>query len=158
MQKIVPALWFNNNAEEAVEFYVSVFKNALIHRRIYYGEAGPEAANKVMLIEFQLEGQPFVAINSSADFPFSPAISLIVNCANQQEIDLLWHRLAYYPLMSQSGWLRDRYGLSWQILTPRLAEMLADGNAAKAQRVMAAMLAMKKINLSALEAIYAASD
>lgn len=155
MQKIITSLWFNNRAEEAVDFYVSVFDNARIQRIARYGEAGPEEAGKVMSIEFQLEGQDFLAINSDVDFPFSPAVSLVVNCEDQAEMDALWNKLAADPNEGQCGWAEDKFGLSWQIVTPDLNNMLCDPDPAKSQAVMSAMLQMKKLDLAALERAYA---
>jgi predicted 3-demethylubiquinone-9 3-methyltransferase (glyoxalase superfamily) len=155
MQKIVTSLWFNNCAEEAVHFYVSVFDGSRIQRIAHYGEAGPEARGKVMTIEFQLEGQDFLAINSDVSFPFSPAVSLVVNCRDQQELDALWNKLAADPGSGQCGWVEDRFGLSWQIVTPELSEMLADPDPAKSQSVMRAMLQMTKLDVAALHRAYA---
>ena len=150
MQKLVTSLWFTNRAEEAVAFYVSIFGNSRIQRIARYGEAGPEEVGKVMTIEFQLAGQDFVAINSDVEFPFSPAVSLVVNCREQAEIDRLWDHLAANPNGGQCGWIEDRFGLSWQLVTPELSEMIRDPDTAKSQAVMRAMLGMKKLDLAEL--------
>ena len=157
MQKILTSLWFNNCAEEAVSFYVSIFRNSRIQRIARYGEAGPEEAGKVMTIEFQLEGQDFLAINSDAEFPFSPAVSLVVNCQDQEEIDALWNRLAADLNGGQCGWVEDKFGLSWQIVSPELSDMISDSNPAKSQAVMRAMLRMKKLDIAELKSAYRAS-
>lgn len=154
MQKLVTSLWFTNRAEEAVAFYVSIFNNSRIQRIARYGEAGPEEVGKVMTIEFQLEGQDFVAINSDAEFPFSPAVSLVINCQDQAEIDRLWDQLAADPNGGQCGWIEDRFGLSWQIVTPELSEMICDPDPARSQAVMRAMLGMKKLDLAELKRAY----
>lgn len=157
MQRITTSLWFNNCAEEAVDFYVSVFNDSRIERVARYGEAGPEEAGKVMAIEFQLEGQDFVAINSNEKFPFSPAVSLVVNCQDQEDIDALWNKLAADPDGGQCGWIEDRFGLSWQIVTPALSDMIYDPDPVKSQSVMRAMLQMKKIDLAELKRACATS-
>lgn len=151
MQKLVTSLWFTDCAEEAVNFYVSIFDDSRINRIVRYGEAGPEPAGKVMTIDFQLEGQAFLAINSSHHFPFSPAISIVVNCADQAEMDALWNKLAADPDSGQCGWLEDRYGLSWQIVTPKAMELISSPDPAKAAAVTRAMFAMKKLDEEALQ-------
>lgn len=154
MQKLVTSLWFVDCAEEAVNFYVSIFKNSEIKRILRYGEAGPEAVDKVMTIDFQLEGQDFLAINSSAEFRFSPAISLVVNCADQAEMDAVWEQLAADPSQGQCGWLEDKYGLSWQIVTPQVVDLIASSDPVKAAAVTRAMLSMKKLDLAVLQRAY----
>ncbi len=151
MQKLVTSLWFVDCAEEAVKFYVAIFKNSHIKRILRYSEAGPEPVGKVMSIDFQLEGQDFLAINSSAEFRFSPAISLVVNCTDQAEMDAIWEQLAADPNQGQCGWLEDKYGLSWQIVTPQAIDLIASPNPAKAAAVAQAMFAMKKLDLEALQ-------
>lgn len=151
MQKLVTSLWFVDCAEEAVKFYVAIFKNSHIKRILRYSEAGPEPVGKVMSIDFQLEGQDFLAINSSAEFRFSPAISLVVNCVDQAEMDTIWEQLAADPNQGQCGWLEDKYGLSWQIVTPQAIDLIASSNPAKAAAVAQAMFAMKKLDLEALQ-------
>jgi predicted 3-demethylubiquinone-9 3-methyltransferase (glyoxalase superfamily) len=159
MQKITPFLWFDNNAEEAVNFYVSIFKNSKVGKVTRYNEASAEAAGRpkgsVMTAEFQLEGQNFVAINAGPHFKFTEAISFVVDCGSQEEVDYFWEKLtADGGQESQCGWLKDKYGLSWQI-TPRvLIEMIGDKDPQKAQRVMEAMLQMKKIDIATLRRAY----
>lgn len=156
MQKIKPFLWFDSQAEEAARHYASIFKDSAIKRVTRYDEAAAAAAGRpkgsVMAVEFQLEGQAFVAINGGPIFKFTEAVSFVVDCGSQQEIDHYWDRLTEGgdPAAQQCGWLKDKFGLSWQV-TPRvLIELLADPDAAKAGRVMKAMLPMKKIDLAAL--------
>jgi len=158
MQKIIPFLWFDDKAEEAVNFYVSIFKNAKIVSVARYGEAGANVSGKpkgtVMTIVFQLGGQEFMALNGGPMFTFSPAISFLVNCESQEEIDELWEKLSEGGEIEQCGWLRDKYGVSWQIVPTILGEMLQDKNAEKSERVMKAMLQMKKIDIKSLRQAY----
>ena len=158
MQKITPFLWFDNKAEEAAKFYVSIFKNSKIVSTIPYGEAGSEATGKpkgtVMIVTFQLDGQEFVAINDGPVFTFSPAISLVVNCKTQEEVDWFWEKLSEGGEKEQCGWLKDRYGVSWQIVPTVLGKMLQDKDPMKSERVMKAMLQMKKIEIKALQQAY----
>jgi predicted 3-demethylubiquinone-9 3-methyltransferase (glyoxalase superfamily) len=158
MQKITPCLWFDDKAEEAVNFYVSIFKNSKLGRIARYGEAGAEVSGRpkgtVMTVEFQLEGQEFLALNGGPHFKFTEAISFIVNCETQQEIDKMWEKLSEGGEKGQCGWLKDKYGLSWQIVPPVLAEMLQDKNAEKTERVMKAMLQMKKLDIKTLKQAY----
>ncbi|HZE64465.1 MAG TPA: VOC family protein [Pyrinomonadaceae bacterium] len=159
MQKITPFLWFDNQAEEAVNFYVSIFKNSKVVNITRYNDASSKAAGRpegsVMTLEFQLEGQNFVAINAGPHFKFTEAISFVVDCGSQEEVDYFWEKLtANGGQESQCGWLKDKYGLSWQI-TPRvLIEMIGDKDPQKAQRVMEAMLQMKKIDIATLKRAY----
>lgn len=158
MQKITPFLWFDNKAEEAVNFYVSIFKNSKIGTITRYGEEGSKAAGRpkgsVMTIAFQLDGQDFVALNGGPHFKFNEAISLIVNCTTQKEIDEMWEKLSEGGIKGQCGWLKDKYGLSWQIVHPLLEELLGDKNAEKSERVMKAMLQMTKIDIAILKQAY----
>jgi predicted 3-demethylubiquinone-9 3-methyltransferase (glyoxalase superfamily) len=158
MQKITPCLWFDNQGEEAANFYVSVFKNSKLGRVMYYGSEGSEITGKtegeVLTVEFQLEGQDFIALNGGPAFTFNEAISLMVSCETQEEIDELWGKLSVHPESEQCGWLKDKYGVSWQIVPPQLDDMLADPDRDKAARVMRAMLQMKKINLAELQKAY----
>jgi predicted 3-demethylubiquinone-9 3-methyltransferase (glyoxalase superfamily) len=159
MQKITPFLWFDNNAEEAVNSYVAIFKNSKVGKVTRYNEASAKAAGRpegsVMTMEFQLEGQNFVAINGGPHFKFTEAISFVVDCETQEEVDYFWEKLtADGGQESQCAWLKDRYGLSWQIVPRVLIEMLGDKDAQKAQRVMAAMLQMKKIDIATLKRAY----
>ncbi|HET9328316.1 MAG TPA: VOC family protein [Candidatus Eisenbacteria bacterium] len=154
-QKITPCLWFDNNAEEAVNFYTSVFKHSKIHKVMRYGEAGPGAEGSVMTISFQIEGQDFLALNGGPQFKFNEAISLIVNCEDQKEVDELWTKLTQDGGQeSQCGWLKDKFGMSWQITPKALIEMVQDKDPEKAQRVFRAMLGMKKIQIDELEEAY----
>ena len=158
MQKITPFLWFDNQAEEAAKFYVSIFKKSKIVSITRYGEAGAEATGKpkgtVMIVTFQLEGQEFIALNGGPNFTFSPAISLVVNCKTQEEVDWFWEKLSEGGEIVQCGWLRDRYGISWQIVPTVLGKLLQDKDAKKSERVMKAMLQMKKIDIMALQQAY----
>jgi len=155
MQKITTFLWFDNNAEEAINLYTSVFKNSKIKEISRYGDAGPGPKGSVMTATFQLEGQDFIALNGGPHFKFTEAISLVVNCETQQEVDDLWNKLtANGGAESQCGWLKDKFGLSWQITPTILSKLMGDKDAAKAQRVMMAMLKMKKIDIKALQDAY----
>ena len=152
MQKISPFLWFDSNAEEAANFYVSIFKDSKILKIARYGEAGPGPAGSVMVVNFQIEGQDFIALNGGPLFKFTEAISFVINCQTQEEVDHYWNRLtAGGGQESQCGWLKDKYGLSWQVTPTILGELLADKDQKKAQRVMQAMLQMKKIDIAALK-------
>jgi predicted 3-demethylubiquinone-9 3-methyltransferase (glyoxalase superfamily) len=154
LQKITPYLWFDENAEEAVNFYISIFKNSKIESVTRYGEAGPGPKGSVMIVAFQLEDQAFVALNGGPQFTFSPAISFFVNCGTQQEVDELWEKLTAGGEEVACGWLKDRYGVSWQIVPTVLIEMMQDKDPEKAQRVTKAMLQMKKIDIKTLQAAY----
>jgi len=150
MQKITPFLWFDNQAEEAMNLYVSLFKNSKVLGVSRYGEGGPGPQGTVMTGTFQLDGQEFMALNGGPYFKFTEAISLFVNCETQEEVDELWEKLSDGGEISQCGWLKDRYGLSWQIVPTALGEMLGDPDPKKAQSVMQAMLQMTKIDIAAL--------
>jgi len=150
MQKITPFLWFDNQAEEAMNFYVSIFKNSKMISVSRYGEGGPGPAGQVMTATFQLEGQEFIALNGGPAHKLTEAISLFVNCETQEEIDQLWEKLTEGGEESRCGWLKDKYGLSWQIIPTALGELLGDPDPAKAQRVMQAMLQMNKIEVAGL--------
>jgi predicted 3-demethylubiquinone-9 3-methyltransferase (glyoxalase superfamily) len=154
MQKITPFLWFNDNAEEAVNFYISVFKNSKIKTITRYGDKGPGPKGSVMTVSFELNGNPFIALNGGPVFQFTEAISFVVDCDTQEEIDYLWHNLTSdggQP--SQCGWLKDKYGLSWQIVPPILGELLSK-EPKKSARVMEAMLTMTKIDIATLKQAY----
>lgn len=157
IQKITPNLWFSNQAEEAVNYYTSIFKNSKIGKISRYGKEGYEIhkmpEGTVMVIEFELEGQKFTALNGGPIFKFSEAISFIINCENQEEVDYYWNKLSAGgdKNAQQCGWLKDKFGLSWQIVPTILAELMSGKDKEKAQRVMAAMLQMKKLNISELE-------
>jgi predicted 3-demethylubiquinone-9 3-methyltransferase (glyoxalase superfamily) len=155
MQKITPFLWFNDQAEEAMNFYTSIFKNSKIGSVSRYGEAGPGSKGQVMTASFQLDGQEFIALNGGPQFKFTEAISFLINCETQEEVDYYWEKLlAGGGEESQCGWLKDRFGLSWQVIPITLSKFLADKNPAKAQRVMQAMLRMKKIIIADLKKAY----
>jgi predicted 3-demethylubiquinone-9 3-methyltransferase (glyoxalase superfamily) len=154
MNKITPFLWFDGKAEEAADFYVSIFKNSKIKGIARYGEAGPGPKGTAMSANFQLDGQDFIALNGGPMFTFTPAISFLVNCNNQQEVDELWEKLSAGGEKQQCGWLKDRYGVSWQIIPSALGEMLHDPDPVKSGRVMQAMLKMKKIEIETLKRAY----
>jgi len=154
MQKITPFLWFNDKAEEAMNFYVSIFKNSKVGRVTRYGDAGPGPKGSVMSATFQLDGQDFFALNGGPQYAFTPAISLFVNCETQQEVDELWEKLSAGGRKDRCGWLQDKYGLSWQIIPSVLVEMLGDKDPAKGKRVMQAMLQMEKIDIKRLKQAY----
>jgi predicted 3-demethylubiquinone-9 3-methyltransferase (glyoxalase superfamily) len=152
MQKITPFLWFNNNAEEAAKFYVSIFKKSKIVSTTRYGDAGPGPKGSVMSVVFQLEGQSFYALNGGPLYSFTPAISLFVSCKTQKEVDTLWKKLSEGGQEQPCGWVTDKFGLSWQVIPDVLGTLLGDKDRAKAGRAMQAMLKMKKIDIAALKA------
>jgi predicted 3-demethylubiquinone-9 3-methyltransferase (glyoxalase superfamily) len=154
MPKITPFLWFNDQAEEAMNFYTAIFKNSKITSVSRYGEGGPGPQGSVMTATFELDGQEFMALNGGPLFTFTEAISFFVNCETQAEVDELWEKLTEGGEESQCGWLKDKYGLSWQIVPSVLGELLNDPDAEKAGRVMNAMLQMKKIDIAGLRAAY----
>ena len=154
MQKISPFLWFDGNAEEAVNFYVSIFKDSKILNISRYGEAGPGPKGTVMSATFQLQGQEFIALNGGPQFKFTPAISFFVHCQTQEEVDELWEKLSAGGRKDRCGWLTDKYGLSWQIIPDVLGKMLNDSDREKSKRVMTAMLQMDKIEIDKLELAY----
>lgn len=154
-QKITPFLWFNNQAEEAATFYTSVFKNAKVGNITRYGEAGPQPAGDVMTVSFEIEGMEFTALNGGPEFNFTEAISFAVSCASQEEVDDLWEKLTDGGEEGPCGWLKDRFGVSWQIVPTVLGELLSDPDPAKAQRVAEALYKMKKIDIQTLKQAYA---
>lgn len=154
MRKITPFLWFDNNAEEAVNYYRSIFKNSKTDRIVRCGASGPGPKGSVLTIAFQLEGQDLIALNGGPLFKFNEAISLSVDCKSQQEVDELWEKLSAGGQKSQCGWLKDKFGLSWQIVPSALVEMLQDIDADKAERVMAALIQMSKIDIDSLKQAY----
>jgi len=154
MQQISPFLWFDDQAEEAARFYVSIFKNSKILGVTRYGEAGPGPRGSVMTVTFELGGQEFIALNGGPHFKFTEAISFSVDCKTQEEVDEFWRRLSEGGEEGQCGWLKDKYGLSWQINPTILGEMLSDPDPAKSKRVMEAMLKMKKIDIGRLKQAY----
>jgi predicted 3-demethylubiquinone-9 3-methyltransferase (glyoxalase superfamily) len=155
MPRITPNLWFDTQSEEAAKFYVSVFPNSEITGVSYYGEAGPGAAGTVLTVDFLLDGQEYTAINGGPQFSFDEAISLLINCADQAEIDYYWDALGAGGEEAPCGWLKDRYGLSWQVVPANYKELLHDPDPARTSRAMQAILGMKKIDIAA---IYAAAD
>ena len=157
MHKITPFLWFDDKAEEAMNFYVSIFKNSKVGNVTRYGDAGPGPKGTVMSATFQLDGQDFFALNGGPLFKFTEAISFFVNCETQEEVDELWEKLtADGGSPQRCGWLKDKYGLSWQIIPKALGEMLGDKDPQKSQRVMQAMLKMNKIDIQRLKEAYGA--
>jgi len=155
MQKITPFLWFDTQAEEAVNYYLSIFKNSKLLNMSRYGDDAAKVSGRpkasVMTVSFQLDGQQFVALNGGPVFSFSPAISFVVNCQTQQEVDELWEKLSTGGEQQQCGWLKDKYGVTWQIVPTALGELLSNPDAAKAQRVMQAMLQMNKLDINGLQ-------
>ncbi len=154
VQKITPFLWFDQQAEEAVAFYTSIFPNSRIITTTRYTDAGPGPKGSVMTVAFELEGQNFTAINGGPHFKFTEAISFVVNCESQQEVDHYWEKLTAGGQEVQCGWLKDKYGLSWQIVPTGFIELLKNSNPEQTQRVMKAMFQMKKLDLPLLEAAY----
>ncbi|HYS57280.1 MAG TPA: VOC family protein [Burkholderiales bacterium] len=154
MQKITPFLWFNDKAEEAMHFYVSIFKNSKVVSISRYGDAGPGPKGTVMVAAFQLDGQEFLALNGGPQFSFSPAVSFVVNCETQEEVDTFWAKLSEGGATQQCGWLQDKYGVSWQIVPTILGKLMQDKDAEKSKRVMQAMLQMTKIDIAGLQRAY----
>ena len=158
MQRINPFLWFDDKAEEAANFYTSIFKNSKVLKVARYGEAGAQVSGKpkgsVMTVKFQLDGQEFVALNGGPQFKFSEAVSFVVNCQTQEEIDEYWKKLSDGGQEIECGWLKDKYGLSWQVVPTILGELLTDPDPKKTERVMKAMLQMKKLDMNRLKQAY----
>ena len=155
MQKITPFLWFDNQAEEAARFYTSIFRNSTVGEIRYYGDAGPGPKGSAMSVTFNLDGQELIALNGGPHFSFTPAISLFVRCETQAEVDELWEKLCDGGEPVRCGWLKDRYGLSWQIVPAVLGEMLQDKDANRSRRVMEAMMKMIKLDIKTLQQAYA---
>jgi len=151
MQKIHPFLWFDNQAEEAMNFYVSIFKNSKIGKVVRYGDAGPGPKGSAMTVTFELEGQQFTALNGGPHFKFTEAISFVVDCKSQEEVDELWEKLSAGGQPGQCAWLKDKFGLSWQIVPSVLVELLSNPDPAKSKRVMEAMMKMTKIDIAKLK-------
>ena len=151
MQRITPFLWFDNQAEEAAKFYVSIFKNSKIGKVSRYGDAGPGPKGTVLTVSFELQGQQFIALNGGPKFKFSPAVSFVVNCETQQEIDAYWEKLSAGGRIDQCGWLSDKYGLSWQIVPASLGELMSSKDPERSGRVMKALLQMKKLDIEVLK-------
>jgi predicted 3-demethylubiquinone-9 3-methyltransferase (glyoxalase superfamily) len=158
MQKITPFLWFDNQAEEAMNFYVSIFKNSKAGTVSRYGDAGPGPKGSAMSVTFQLDGEEFFALNGGPQFTFSPAVSFFVNCENQEEVDTLWEKLSAGGKKGRCGWLTDQFGLSWQIVPRVLNTLLRDKDPQKAKRVMQAMMQMDKIDIAGLEQAHDGTD
>ncbi|HTW69441.1 MAG TPA: VOC family protein [Acetobacteraceae bacterium] len=154
MQKIRPFLWFNGQAEEAARFYAGIFRNAKIGSIMRYGDAGPGEKGSVMTVTFELEGQEFIALNGGPQFSFTPAVSFFVTCETQDEVDTFWDKLAEGGETNRCGWLKDKYGVSWQIVPSVLLDMLQDRDAARANRVMQAMLTTDKLDIAGLRRAY----
>ena len=154
MPNITPFLWFDNNAEEAAQFYTSIFKNSRMRDVRRYGDGGPGPKGTAMTVSFSLEGQEFTALNGGPLFKFNESISFVVHCKTQEEVDYFWEKLLAGGQRSQCGWLKDKFGLSWQIIPDILIELLGDKDAAKAQRVMQAMLQMTRIDIQKLKDAY----
>jgi predicted 3-demethylubiquinone-9 3-methyltransferase (glyoxalase superfamily) len=154
MQKITPFLWFDGNAEEAMNHYVSIFKNSKVGSTMRYGDAGPGPKGAVMAVTFQLDHQAFFALNGGPQFKFTEAISLFVNCETQDEVDYFWDRLGAGGQTGRCGWLKDKFGLSWQVVPSTLGQLLRDPDAAKATRVMQAMMKMDKLDIGLLRQAY----
>jgi predicted 3-demethylubiquinone-9 3-methyltransferase (glyoxalase superfamily) len=155
MQRITPCLWFDHQAEEAARFYVSIFKNSKLGEITHYGEGAPRPKGSVLTVRFQLDGEEFLALNGGPVFKFTEAISLIVNCETQEEVDRMWEKLSKGGEKVECGWLKDKYGLSWQIVPTVLAKMLSDPDPARADRVLQAVMQMKKLDIKKLEEAYA---
>lgn len=154
IQSVTPFLWFDHQAEEAANFYVSIFENSKITDISRYGEAGPGEPGSVMTVEFELAGQPFIALNGGPEYTFSPAVSFSVSCETQEEVDRLWSGLSEGGKPNVCAWLQDKYGLSWQVVPEALPRLLGDPDREKSQRVMKAMLEMTKIDIAALQRAY----
>jgi len=150
-QKITPFLWYTDQAEEAAKFYTSIFKNSKIKTVARYGDAGPGPKGSVMTIAFEIEGQEFIALNGGPHFKFTPAVSFVINCDTQDEVDTFWAKLSAGGRTDRCGWLTDKFGLSWQVVPKALIELIRDPNPAKSKRVMEAMLKMTKIDIPALK-------
>ena len=155
MQKITPFLWFDTQGEEAAKFYISIFRNSKITGTTRYGEAGPGPKGSVMTVAFNLDGQDFVALNGGPQFKFTEAVSFVANCETQQEVDDLWERLSAGGQRSRCGWLKDKFGLSWQVVPTVLGQLLQDKDPAKSRRVMEAMLQMDKLDIRKLKQAHA---
>ena len=151
MQAITPFLWFNGNAEEAMNFYISIFKNSKVVRVSRYGDAGPGSKGSVMSASFQLDGQDFYALNGGPQFTFTPAISFFVNCETQAEVDELWDKLSEGGKKERCGWLKDKFGLSWQVIPSALGKLLGNPDPSRSARVMKAMMQMDKIDIATLQ-------
>jgi predicted 3-demethylubiquinone-9 3-methyltransferase (glyoxalase superfamily) len=154
MQKIIPCLWFNNQAEDAARFYTSIFKNSKLDQISYYGDAGPRLKGPVLTVTFEINGQEMMALNGGPEYKFTPAISLFVNCEDQQEVDYFWEKLSEGGEKGPCGWLTDKFGVSWQIVPTILGVLMSDKDEKKSARVLQAMLQMSKLDINALQKAY----
>jgi len=154
MQKILPCLWFDNQAEEAVMFYTTIIKNSKIDKVSYFGDEGPGNKGSVLTMTFQINGQEFMALNGGPEYKFTPAMSLFVNCEDQEEVDYFWEKLSEGGEKGQCGWLTDKYGISWQIVPTILGELMSDTDENKVAKVMHALLQMKKLDIELLKKAY----
>lgn len=154
MQKLTPCLWFNFNAEEAVNHYLGIFKDGKVLEVSHYGDAVPSLKGKVLTMRFVIHGQEFLALNAGPQFPFTEAISISVDCADQEEVDFLWNKLSEGGSQGQCSWVKDKFGLSWQIVPSIMPRLLSDPDPVKAARVMSAMMQMQKIDIAAIQAAY----
>ncbi|MBK7030866.1 MAG: VOC family protein [Bacteroidales bacterium] len=154
MNSITPLLWFDHNAQQAVDFYLSVFKDSKILKTLYFGKDNPVKQGEVMTISFQMLGQTFTALNGGPHFSFTPAISFVINCASEKEVDYYWDRLSEGGEQEMCGWLKDQFGLSWQVVPDILAEYLSDTNEARSERVMKALMQMHKLSIPGLRKAY----
>jgi predicted 3-demethylubiquinone-9 3-methyltransferase (glyoxalase superfamily) len=154
IQKITPFLWFDHQAEQAAALYTSIFPNSRIGKVVRYGNAGPGPAGSVMIVEFQLDGQPFVALNGGPHFKFTEAISFVVNCETQEEVDHYWEKLSADGAKVECGWIKDKFGLSWQIVPTVLPRLMSDPDPKRTERVMKAMMTMKKLDIRKLQEAY----
>ena len=157
-QKITPFLWFDNQAEEAADFYTSVFKNSKIVTVTRYGDAGPGPKGSAMTVAFELDGQSFIALNGGPHFKFCEAVSFVVNCGTQEELDDFWKKLSDGGQQVECGWLKDKYGLSWQIVPTILGQLMKSGDPRRSQRVMQALMKMKKLDIATLKKAYDQND
>ncbi len=154
MQKIIPCLWFNNQADDAARFYTSIFKNSKLDQISYYGDAGPGLKGSVLTVTFKINGQEMMALNGGPEYKFTPAISMFVNCEDQEEVDYFWEKLSEGGEKGPCGWLTDKFGVSWQIVPTILGVLMSDKDEKKSARVMQAMLQMSKLDINALQKAY----
>ena len=154
MESITPCLWFDTQGEDAANFYVSLFPKSRVVSVNRYGEAGPREAGSAMTVDFELDGQPYVALNGGPDFTFNEAVSFQIGCADQEEVDYYWDKLGEGGEHGPCGWLKDKYGLSWQVIPKQFLELVSDPDPAKSQAVMSAMLGMRKLVVSELQTAY----
>ena len=153
-QKITPFLWYNGNAEEAIEMYTTIFKNSVVKNKVYYGESGPGAKGSLLTAVFELNGQEFIALNGGPQYSFTPAVSFVISCGTQEEIDHYWNGLTVGGREDRCGWLQDKFGVSWQVVPQQMGGLMSSKNAAQAGRVMQAMMKMKKLDIALLQQAY----